>query len=341
MKLNFLAVGDLHIEALSTYLKEQDYLTPVTDTLKQIWTYAREHGIEDIVLLGDIFDSPWPKDDAKKAFLRSLDSRLQYHIILGNHDVANKLNNSLELCKYFVEDLGLMDNVHFYFEPTKVEIKGVVFNMLPWPNTKPISPAPAICIGHFETKGSISDNGRVFKEGAVLDEKYTWILGHLHRRQGCYPGSILQHRFGEPVNKYFFDVKVHEDNSVDIEEVLISTPYKLLDLVVTSLEDIKLEKQNIYRLFVSDHLDYEEVVKRTIGYNIWQIKGIAKDAAKGSLQNLEEFTENQDFQSLAEENVYLEMWLKDKNNVDLTDEQIQEAMSIVERIKKENLQKGN
>ena len=338
MKLNFLAVGDIHLESLATYMKDKDYLTPVTQTLKQIWKYARENGIENVILLGDVFDNPWPKDDAKKAFLTSLDPKLKYHIILGNHDVADKFNNSMQLCKYFIEDLGLMNNVKFYFEPTEVKIEGVLFNMLPWPNTKPISPAPAICIGHFETKGSISDNGRIFKEGAELDEDYTWILGHLHRRQGkCYPGSILQHRFGEPVNKYFFDVKVKDDNTVEIEEVLISPPYKLIDLVVNSLEDIKLENSNIYRLFVADHLDYEEVVKRTLGYNIWQIKGISKVGA--NTESLDEASLEFMEQNLADETTYLELWLKDKKNVDLTDEQVAEAINIVNNYK-QDLRKG-
>ena len=332
MKLRFLAVGDIHLESLSTYLKDEDYLTPVTQTLKQIWTYARENGIEHVFLLGDTFDSPYPRDDAKKAFLQCLDKKLQYHIILGNHDVADSLNNSLQLCKYFIEDLGLMDNVKFHFKPEVVKINGVNFNLLPWPHNKPLSEAPAICMGHFEVKGSISDNGRVFKEGVEPDPKYTWILGHLHRRQGdMYPGSILQHRFGEPANKYFFDVTVNDDNTVTIEDVTINTPYKLLDVVVNSLEDIKLEKQNIYRLFVADHLDFEAVNEAIRGYHIWQIKGLTKDS-KGNVELNEADLEFQ-AQNLADEITYLEKWLSNPDNVDLTPEQVIEAVGIVQSIK--------
>lgn len=332
MKLRFLAVGDIHLESLSTYLKDEDYLTPVTDTLKQIWTYARENGISHIFLLGDVFDTPFPRDDAKKAFLQSLDKKLQYHIILGNHDVADSTRNSLQLCKYFIEDLGLMDNVKFHFQPEVVNICGVNFNLLPWPHHEPISSAPAICMGHFEVKGSISDNGRVFKEGVEPDPKYTWILGHLHRRQGSmYPGSILQHRFGEPANKYFFDVTVGDDDSVNIEEVTINTPYKLLDVVVNKLDDINLQKNNIYRLFVADHLDFEAVSEAIRGYHIWQIKGLTKDL-KGNVELTEAELAFQE-QNLADEMVYLEKWLRIPENVNLTPEQVEEAMAIVYRIK--------
>lgn len=332
MKLNFLAVGDIHYEALEKYLPDQNFLTPVNITLKQIWEYAKDNGIEHIVLLGDIFDNPFPKDETKKAFLKSLDKKLQYHIILGNHDYANVNENSLNLCKYFIEDLGLMDNVRFYLEPTVKDINGVKFNFLPYPFNQATCEAPAICFGHFETKGSISDSGRIFKEGVVLDNNYTWILGHLHRQQGNnYPGSILQHRFGEPINKYFFDVKVMDNNEVKINSISINTPYKLIDLVVNRLEDLDiLEKQNIYRIYAADHLDLNEVTYKCKGYNIWQIKGLTK--TNNNLEITEEDIEYQE-QNLADELTYLQRWLEDKKNVELTEEQIQKAIKIVENLK--------
>lgn len=332
MKLNFLAVGDLHYEALEKYLPDGDFLTPINRTLQQIWNYAKDNGIEHIVLLGDIFDNPFPRDESKKAFLKSLDKKLQYHIILGNHDYANINENSLNLCKYFIEDLGLMDNVKFYLEPTVEEINGIKLNFLPYPFKEATCEAPAICFGHFETKGSISDSGRIFKEGVVLDDNYTWILGHLHRQQGNnYPGSICQHRFGEPINKYFFDVKVKDNDEIEINKVSINTPYKLIDLIVNKIKDIKLEKQNIYRIYAADHLDLNEITKACQGYNIWQIKGLVNQK-KGDIEISEEDIEYQE-QNLADEMTYLQKWLENKDNVDLTEEQIQKAIKIVENLR--------
>lgn len=333
MKLNFLAVGDIHFESLARYIPEGDYITPITSTLKQIWEYAKDNAIEHIVLVGDIFDNPFPKDETKKAFLKCLDKKLQYHIILGNHDFANTYENSLNLCKYFVQDLGLMENVKFYLKPEVVEINNVKLNFLPFPYKTPTCPPPAICFGHFETKGSISDSGRVFKDGAILDENYTWILGHLHRQQGLiYPGSICQHKFGEPVNKYFFDVKVNSDDSVEINKVSINTPYKLLDVVINSLEDLNnFKKENIYRLYVAEHLDLTEIKKRTEGFQIWQIYGVNKDTKTGAQLNEEDIAYQE--QNFADELVYLKTWLEEHCKNDLTEEQIELAIKQVEEWK--------
>jgi len=332
MKLEFLTVGDIHYEAIAKYFPDGNYLDPVNRTLQQIWQYAKDNAVEQIILLGDIFDNPYPKDETKKAFLKSLDKKLQYHIILGNHDYANVNENSLNLCKYFIEDLGLMDNVRFYLSPTEVILNGVKLNFLPYPFKKATSEAPAICFGHFETKGSISDSGRIFKDGIELDNRYTWFLGHLHRQQtNIYPGSILQHRFGEPTNKYFFHVKVDEDEKITVEKITINTPYKLLDLVVNKLEDIDLEKQNVYRLYVADHLDLAEINKACKGYNVWQIKGVSK-SGQTEAEITEEDLKFQE-QNLADELVYLRKWLENKDNVDLTEEQVTKAIKIVEDIR--------
>lgn len=331
--MRFLFVGDIHIGAIQNYFNGEDYIHPVIQTLKQIWEHAKDNGIETIIIGGDVFDTPFPTDEEKKQFLRCLDKKLQYHIILGNHDIATSQENSLNLLSYIVKDLGLLDNVHFYFDPSEVQIDGIKFNMLPYPYKNPTIPAPAVCIGHFETKGSISDNGKIFQEGIELNKDYVWLLGHLHRQQGdIYPGSILQHRFGEPVNKYFFDCFIDTNYNIKIEKITINTPYKLVDLIVQKLEDIKMEKQNVYRLFVSEHLDLESVLELCKGYKVWKIKGFSKETQKIELSEADI-----DFQdsSLLDEMVYLEKWLKDENNVQLTEDQVKKALSIVQKIKEE------
>ena len=90
MKLNFLAVGDIHLEALARYLPESDYLSPVIKTLEQIWEYAKDNGIEHIVLLGDIFDNPYPKDDKSKELEEEFEMPLKYYGFFSSQEKSLK-----------------------------------------------------------------------------------------------------------------------------------------------------------------------------------------------------------------------------------------------------------
>lgn len=333
----FLAVGDIHFEGIENYFPDE-HLSLITTTLRQIWRYARENGVENVIILGDVFDSPFPKDESKKAFLKCLDKRLKYYIILGNHDYATPQENSLNLCKYFIEDLGLMDNVKFFVKPETVEIDGVKFDMLPFPQTKPLTPENSVCIGHFECKGYMADNGRKFTSGHILDDKHVWLLGHLHRQQGdLYPGSIVQTKFGEPVGKFFFDCKTN-GKQLKLRKIAIQTPFKLLDVVVSKLEDLDvLEKENCYRLYVASHLDTVELKNKTQNFNVWDIKGLPKGESKviqcGVIDQQDvEYVET----TLGNEIDFLREWLSDKNNVDLTDEEIRKAVEIVEGLENDS-----
>lgn len=321
----FLFVGDIHFESIKNYFPD-NHLSLISDTLLNIWKYGRENGVTNVIIGGDVFDTPYPRDEAKQTFLKTLDRNLNYHIILGNHDYASVTENSFNLCKYFVEDLGLMDNVKFYTTPQTVTIDDVNFDMLPFPATKPLSPN-SVCVGHFQVKGYCGDNGRRFTEGNELDDDHIWLLGHLHKQQGkLYPGSIVQTKFGESVGKFFFDCKT-DGREIKIKRVSITPLFKLLDLVVTSLDDLnQLEEGNCYRLFVANHLDNFEIQKRTNNYNIWQIKGLekqlqSKSVVAGDLK-YEPF-------NMVDQIQFLKAWL---SQTSLNETEIEKAVRIVEKI---------
>ena len=340
MVARFLFVGDIHFEGIESYFPE-NHVELITSTLKQIWQYAREHGVVNVIIGGDVFDNPYPKDETKKAFLKCLDKNLQYYIILGNHDFANSGENSLNLCKYFIEDLGLMDNVKFFTEPKTIEISGVNFDMLPFPRKQPLSKENSICIGHFQVKGYLGDNGRKFTEGPEIDNKHIWLLGHLHRQQeNLYPGSVVQTKFGEPVNKYFFDCK-SDGKTLKIRKISIDTPFKLLDIVVQKMEDLdNLQKDNCYRLYVASHLDNLEIQKKVKGFNIWQIKGLAKEY-KGNPNEISSSDLEYVSANLSNELDFLKIWLQDPSNCKLTENQIEKAMKIVENLQGDLKNVGN
>jgi len=332
VSLRFLAVGDIHYESIALYYPEK-HLELVNQVLSQIWFYAKKNGIKHVFLLGDIFHTPYPDDSSKKAFLSTLDKCLHYHIILGNHDVSTSSSNSMVLLKYFIEDYGLADNINFYFEPVNLTINDAKFNLLPFPYKNSTCTEKSICMGHFEVNGAQMDNGAVVKNATDLDKNNFWILGHLHTRQGTlYPGSVVQTRFGENHNKYFFDC-IYENDSLNIEAVKIKNSYNLLDVKVKTFEELKAVKFNdrdCYRIYASDKINMNDVLEATKGYNIYKVIGVS---ANNLNKSIAEEVSYEDFSELTDDKKYLRLWLSNPKNCSLDEKQIEKALEIVEKLK--------
>jgi len=333
MSLRFLAVGDIHYESIALYYPE-NHIELINKVIKQILYYAKSNGIKEVFFLGDIFHTPYPDDTSKKAFLSSLDRGLNYHIILGNHDVSTSSSNSLVLLKYFIEDYNLADNIKFYFEPTNVKINDVNFNLLPFPYKHPTCSEKSICMGHFAVNGASLDNGAIVKDAIDLDKNNIWILGHLHTRQGeLYPGSIVQTRFGEGVNKYFFDCYYNNSN-LEVEAVKIKNSFNLIDVKVKTLKDLEkysFNNNDCYRIYASNSVSMNDVIEKTKGFNIYKIIGVNNTSS--SVLNNDEIICSEDFSELTDDKKYLRLWLSNPKNCDLTVEQIEHALDIVDGLK--------
>ena len=106
MSLKFLAVGDLHLEKMEQTLSVMDSIAIQLQCLHDVSSYALDHGIKRLVLLGDIFETPHPEQRTVRAFLEVLNAypRLEYHMIRGNHDFDQVRHNSLEIVD-FIADL--------------------------------------------------------------------------------------------------------------------------------------------------------------------------------------------------------------------------------------------
>lgn len=241
----FIVIGDLHIDKPKPY---PNYVQVAIDALCSILDYAKENGVRHIILLGDLFDTPYPSDKSKVALLKSLeDQDLEFHIILGNHDWSSTELNSLELLSYLTE--SKFTNVHLYTAPTKKMLSNLRFQFLPFPHAQPISDKTSICCSHVAYSGFRADNGRVMKKGPELNRKHRWFVGHIHLRQkDIYPGSILQNTFGETEDKYFFHVIAENQHKINVQAVPIPQKYKLRKVVIKSEADFKklIDDKTIY-----------------------------------------------------------------------------------------------
>lgn len=223
--------------------------------------YALNHGVQTVLFYGDVCEFP-RLDYKSEVALYSvlLDSRykdLDLRFILGNHDFEEDGSHSLEVMQVIAKARKV--NFTVYTKAQKVKLEGERFNMLPYPFTD--TEANCINVGHFETKGSLRDNGKVIEDGVETD--HHGVMGHLHTnhkvRNFWYSGTLYQTNFGESEKKFFHHCKVR-DGKIKVSNVPFEAPWVLRNVKVNTPEDVQdLEKDGriLYKLFVKNGVDID------------------------------------------------------------------------------------
>lgn len=164
--------------------------------LKTFFPYLDKHNITTIFQLGDLFDRRKYINFqtlalCRKYFFDPMKKRnIQFHTLLGNHDVAYK--NTLEVNS---PNLLLKDyeNIVVHEEPATVNFGGTDIDIIPWiclENESAVSQyikesTSDICFGHFELSGFEMDRGNICHEGmdASVLSRYEMVLsGHFHHK---------------------------------------------------------------------------------------------------------------------------------------------------------------
>jgi DNA repair exonuclease SbcCD nuclease subunit len=183
-----------------------------TDTF---FPYLKEHKIDTIIQLGDLFDARRSINfnalsDAKRYFFQPIeDAKMDLYTLIGNHDIFYRYSLELNAQSLLLNEYS---NVHIYDKPTSLEIGGVTFDMIPWicsDNSAEViefikNSNSDICCGHFEIEnfamykgvqahGGLSKN--IFKR-----YKSVWS-GHFHTRSSS--GNI--HYLGTPYQNVWND----------------------------------------------------------------------------------------------------------------------------------------
>ncbi len=136
----FIAIGDLHLNSLNNIFPNLN--TEPNDliykALNSALRWARDNGIKDIILLGDVFENPNPSQAEQRRFLNFLvkNKRFNFYIIAGNHDIENVEKSSLDMSTFTTDISNQLDHVKIFLEPKLIYIKGVPFSFLPWPHHK-------------------------------------------------------------------------------------------------------------------------------------------------------------------------------------------------------------
>ena len=232
-----LFIGDLHIDKLNHRLP--NFTNLVIKTLSDTIDIGLKRGIDRVILCGDIYDGPFPRQSTQVKFLSCLAKKdVQFDILLGNHDSSNTNEHSLETAKWVGKQR--LSNIRVITKPTTVKTEeGDDLWLLPHPYVEDLPKKYLLGVGHFAVNGARSDNG--FKVRSKHCPKGRWILGDFHEPQGgrvnsckyTYVGSLSQLGILEKPNKR---VLLLEDGELSSLKVPLS--YTLKRAEVHTLDDL-------------------------------------------------------------------------------------------------------
>lgn len=189
--MKVIIISDTHLGVRNN---NQHFISYQLDRWKELFQYAKHHGIKTVIHGGDFFDnrssiSLGVLDAARRFNKLLLDSGCDFHLLVGNHDVAFKNDNRLNSPDILLEGASV-----YWEEPTALKIGGIDIDLIPWINNANFEKATAfieaskspICIGHFEVNGAPFHKGGILCEGgidAALFSGYNRVLsGHFHTR---------------------------------------------------------------------------------------------------------------------------------------------------------------
>lgn len=324
-----LIVGDLHIGkgtsigkdpvgvGLNSRVKDQKRL------LNHIGRLSLENNVDNIFLLGDIWEEVNPKSSFVKIFFEWIKALLKYdkkiYIIMGNHDFVRSghdrvsMIDSLKVLNldgvHFITDISseIIDNVNFVFMPfcdrkqvgseTVKEAIDVVVNNI---KEHKVSNKTNIILGHMTLEGSLwvgdeidqTSNELFLPLSSFDDFDYVW-MGHIHRWQVlkekphiAHVGSLDKTSFGEG-DKFvvLFDSKTKQHSYLDLP------CRKLVDLKIT----VPTEEKDATKIVLKEIEKIQQenfngaIVRVSVKMNSHDTETCDKDLITKKLQELNAF----------------------------------------------------
>jgi DNA repair exonuclease SbcCD nuclease subunit len=232
--------------------------------------YLKENGIDTVFQLGDLFDRRKFINFnslylVRKYFFEALrEHNIQFHTLLGNHDVAFKNTLEVNSSQLLLNEYG---NITVYDSFTTLNFDGIDVDVVPWicdDNQVEIfnkvkESKSQICFGHFEIAGFEMDRGNVCHEGIDKAQlsKYDIVLsGHFHHKSNDghifyvgTPGEMTWSDYNDPRGFHIFDTSTREST-------FIQNPYSMFHKVTydDTTQDFEYWKQHDYTQYKETYL---------------------------------------------------------------------------------------
>lgn len=267
---------------------------------EEFFPYLKEHGITQILHLGDYYDNRKTinlkaLNHNRQIFLDKLrEYNIHMDIIPGNHDVYFKntieLNSLKELMGHYINEVDIL------MDPIVRDYGGVKFGLVPWicpENETEIlnfleNCGADVIGGHFELAGFEMDKGIVCHSGMdpkPLERFETVLSGHFHTKSSkgniTYLGSQMEFFWNDAHDpKYFhiYDTETREMTAVQNKVTLFHKIYYNED-TVNYFEDLSYLDGKFVKLIVSNRSDmqkFERYVDRIQQQKVHELK-IAED----------------------------------------------------------------
>ena len=296
MKIGF--VGDPHTGRMRALLgNERGDAAHARLWLRQI-EWVREAGCSHAVIVGDVFDTPFPDQEQLLLVVNALAaaSDLRFLCFAGNHDVHDAATNSLRLLRRMPE-VGALRHVTFVADAGVVDWEDARLLVIPWgskrerdPREHVIASRPHLTVFHDSVVGAKRDNGTAVPVGqgvaaASLGGSRVAVGGHLHTPQRVgdvyYCGTGAQLSFGESAGKRLLTIDV-DGKSVKVASRRVDPPWVLETARWSSSDPPGCDAPGTYyRLVIGEEappprwlVEHPRVV-RTAGASVKKLRDVA------------------------------------------------------------------
>ena len=286
--INALVIGDPHF--MVTNIEE------VEELVKKILLIVEHNNYDFVVVLGDILHTHekihvTPFKMAIR-FLRLLSKKVHTFLIIGNHDYIN--NQQFLTDNHAFNSLKKWDNMTVCDKVRIKQIKGHKFVFCPYvPPDRFIEALDtliqkgknwddATCIfAHQEFYGCLLNPVMKSEQGDTWPEDYPLVIsGHIHQEQRLqsniyYPGSCMQHSFGEHGTKTIAHVTFNSPTDFKINKIDLEMKHKkIIYLDIDKVDDFFPKPNEIIKLVLRGTSQqfklfrrcnkYKELIKRNV-----------------------------------------------------------------------------
>lgn len=217
--MRFLHAADLHLDAPVHALSDSESVRRASlRAFSDIIDYAKAHQIPYIVIAGDLFDSPHPRESTKAAVTEKWKEAgdITFFLLAGNHDPMSAEGGYLGMklppnVKLFGKEWTSFTVAEGSFHGRSFSETGCLMEGIPASGE-----GAQVAVLHGDTQSA--NLNEAVSAAAMQQAGMQYVaLGHIHKRRApllsggcliCNSGCTVGHGFDETGEKGFYDVSI-------------------------------------------------------------------------------------------------------------------------------------